>query len=400
MKRTDKLTNLIAVLLFLAVALYVAAYAIHAMKNTTVTAQAVAAEVRPGGVANGIVIRDETVLTSGEPYIDVTAKNGAKVAAGAQLATAMRSQLGLERANRLHALELEISRISTALEELSSAEDLTTRDEALRTAVDQITAAVARHELGDMDSQALNLRSLLFTGSASGADEAQLRALQRELDSLKNSSDGDTQLLCAETSGIFSTLVDGYESLSSGDLKNLTPAGMRQLLSLEPELPAGAYGKLVDGFRWYFAAAMSQEDAASLEEGRTATLNFGRWYGADVYAKVLSISAPEDGVVAVAFSCDTALADTLAMRTVSADVVFEAYSGIRVPVDALHTDDDGQQQYVWVITAMQLERKDVSVLYQDDDFAVVARSSDVNALREGNTVVVSGEDLYEGKVME
>ena len=399
MKRTDKLTHFIAFLLFAAVVLYVAAYAFRAMRNTTVTAEAVAVEVRPGGVANGIVIRDETVLTSGEPYIDVTAKNGTKVAAGAPLATAMRSQVGLERAKRLHELELEIARLSAALEEMNSAEDLTTRDEALRAAVDQLTAAIARHELDELDSQALNLRSLLFTGSASGADEEELRALQRELDSLKNSSDGDTRQLSAGASGTFSTLVDGYESLSSGDLQGLTPDGLSQLLSREPEIPAGAYGKLVEDFHWYFAAAMSQEDAASLKEGRTATLNFGRWYGSDVYARVLSLSKPEDGMVAVVFSCDTALADTLAMRTVSANVVFDAYSGIRVPTQALQTDEDGQQ-YVWVITAMQLERKNVSVLYQNEDFAVIARDSSANALREGNTVVVSGDDLYEGKVME
>lgn len=399
MKRTDKLTTLIAVLLFTAVLLYVAAYGIRAMRDTTVTAQAVAVELRPGGVANGIVIRDEAVLTSGEPYIDVTAKDGSKVAAGAQLATAMGTQQGLERANRLHALELEIARISTALEELSSAEDLTARDQALQGAVDQLTAAVARHELGDLDSQALNLRSLLFSGSAAGADEAELKALQRELDSLRNSTDGDTRQLYAAASGVFSTMLDGYESLSSRNLSGLTPAGLSQLLDLEPELPQGAYGKLVEGFRWYFAAAMSQEDAASLREGRTATLNFGRWYGADIYARVQSISPPEDGVVAVVFSCDTALADTLAMRTVTANVVFESYSGIRVPVEALQQDQEGQQ-YVWTITAMQLERKNVEVLYQDGDVAVVARSAQADALREGNTVVVSGEDLYEGKVME
>lgn len=399
MKRTDKLTTLIAVLLFTAVLLYVAAYGIRAMRDTTVTAQAVAVELRPGGVANGIVIRDEAVLTSGEPYIDVTAKDGSKVAAGAQLATAMGTQQGLERANRLHALELEIARISTALEELSSAEDLTARDQALQGAVDQLTAAVARHELGDLDSQALNLRSLLFSGSAAGADETELKALQRELDSLRNSTDGDTRQLYAAASGVFSTMLDGYESLSSRNLPGLTPAGLSQLLDLEPELPQGAYGKLVEGFRWYFAAAMSQEDAASLREGRTATLNFGRWYGADIYARVQSISPPEDGVVAVVFSCDTALADTLAMRTVTANVVFESYSGIRVPVEALQQDQEGQQ-YVWTVTAMQLERKNVEVLYQDGDVAVVARSAQADALREGNTVVVSGEDLYEGKVME
>lgn len=400
MKRTDKLSNFIAILLFAAFLIYAAAYAVRAIGNTTVTAEAVAAEVRPGGLASGIVIRDESVLTSSEPYVDITARNGTKVAAGTVLATAIRSEAGLERANRIHELELEIDRISAALEEMNSADDLTSRDVALRSAVDNLTAAIARHELSGLDGDSLNLRSLLFDRSVSGASESVLKQLQRELDSLKNSPDEDAQLLTAESGGIFSTLIDGYESLSPQVLDGLTPGKLEQLLAYRPEPTVGAYGKLVDNFLWYFAAVMRAEEAENLQVGQTATLNFGRWYGSDIYARVLSISEAEDGSVAIVFRCDTALAGTLAMRCVSANVVFEAHTGIRVPVDALQTDPESGETYVWVITAMVLERKEVSVLYQDADFAVVARDSTADALREGNTVVVSGHDLYEGKVME
>ena len=399
MKRTDRLTNFIAILLFAAFLIYAGSYALRALRNTTVTAEAVAAEVRPGGVANGIVLRSEQVLTSTEPYIDITARSGTKIAAGAQLATAMRSEAGLERANRIHALEQEIARISAALEELDSAEDLTSRDEALRNSVDGITSAVARHELSGMDGDTLNLRSLLFPGSASGATKAELRELERELKTLQKDSDEDTRTLSAEIGGVFSTMVDGFEMLSSADLEGLTPSGLEALTDREAQIPANAYGKLVSSFRWYFAAVMSETDAENLKVGRTATLNFGRYYGADIRAKVSSISAPENGSVAVVFRCDTALSDTLAMRSVSADVVYEEYSGIRVPADALRYDEETETDFVWCITAMQLERKTVTVLYRDEDFAVIARSAASDALRDGNTVVVSGSDLYEGKVM-
>ncbi len=151
MKRTDRLSKFIAILLFLAFAAYAGVYAVRAMRDTTVTAQAVAADFTLGATASGIVIREETVLTSTEPYIDVTARDGAKVAAGAALATSMKSETGLARATRIHALELEISRVSAALDELDTAEDLTTRDEALRSAVSALNTAVARHELGSLD---------------------------------------------------------------------------------------------------------------------------------------------------------------------------------------------------------------------------------------------------------
>ena len=399
MKRTDRLSKFIAILLFLAFAAYATVYAVRALRDSTVTAEAVDAEFTLGGQASGIVVREELVLTSGERYVDVTASEGAKIASGAALATAMRSETGLERANRMHALELEISRVSAALDELDSAADLTTRDEALRSAVQTLNAAVARHELSALDSCTLNLRSLLFSAGASGVSQAELRTLQRELDSLRNSSSGDAKVLTAERSGVFSRLVDGYESLSPADLTKLTPSALQALMD-EPEgVPEGAYGKLVTSYRWCFAAVMSEEDAARLTVGRTATLNFGRYYGADIYARVLSISEPEDGSVAVVFRCDTALADTLAMRCVSANVVFAAYNGIRVPAKAVHTDPASGASWLWTITAMQLEKKEVELLYSDDDVAILAHSATANALRSGNTVVVSGQDLYEGKVM-
>ena len=400
MKRTDRLSNFIAILLFLAFAVYAGAYAVRSLRDTTVTAQAVAADITLGGPASGIVIREEDVLTSTEKYIDVTAADGAKLAAGAQLATAMRSEAGLERANRIHELELEIRRMSDALDELDSAADLTTRDESLRTVVRKLSGAVARHELSSLDTDSLNLRSLLFSNDASGVSKAELRTLQRELDSLQASSSSDARILTAERSGVFSTLIDGYEALTPALLEDLTPETLDALTDYSPDKPAGAYGKLVTSYQWYFAAAMSADDAENLAVGRTATLNFGRYYGADIYARVVSISAPSDGVVAVVFRCDTALADTLAMRCVPANVVFATYSGIRVPAQAVQYDRETGTHFVWCVTAMQLERKDVEVVYADSDIAVIAESTAADALRDGNTVVVSGQDLYEGKIME
>lgn len=400
MKRTDKMTNFIAILLFAAFAVYAAVYAIHAVRDTTVTADAVSADVTLGGLATGIVIRKEVVLTSGEKFIDITAKDGSKVAAGTPLATAMRSEAGLDRAARMHELELEISRISAALKELDSASDLTTRDEALRSAVDNITSSVARHELDHIDSLSLNLRSLLFSANASGASEEELSALLSELDSMKNSSSSEASVLTAQNSGYFSTLIDGYENLSDDNLSGISPSSLEKMIDNPGAIPSGAFGKLILSYQWYFAAVMDVDDASNLTVGKTATLNFGRYYGSNIGTRVVSISAPENERVAVVFRCSSALSDTLSMRCVSANVVYEEYSGIRVPVQALHTDSESNEQFVWVITAMQLERKPVNVLYYDDDFAIISRDVSVNSLREGNTVVVTGKSLYEGKIME
>ena len=400
MKRTDKLTNWIAILLFLALLAYIGAYAYRALRENTVTAEAVSVDFDIGGIANGIVVREETVLTADEPFVDISTADGAKVSAGSLLATAMRSDAGRERASRTHELELEISRVSAALRETASAGDLTRRDEALRSSVSSLCSAIVRHRLDTLDSAALNLSSLLFPTDEDSASEGKLALLQAELSSLKHSTSDDARELYADTAGTFSSTVDGYEIYGLEEVRDLLPSGLSELMENKGEVPSGAYGKLVEGYQWYFAAVMDAVDAARLSVGRSATLNFGRWYSADVAAKVLSISPSEDGSVVVIFRCSTALADTLTMREVSASVVFESYSGIRIPAQAVQTDPETESTFVWCVTAMQLERKALDIIYCDEDFVIAAPGGDADTLRAGNTVVVSGKDLYEGKVIE
>ena len=400
MKRTDRLTILIALLLFIAFLAYVAVYVSHALSTATVTAEAVTASVTLGGVASGVVVRDETVLVSGEPYIDVTVADGAKVAAGSVIATAVSGQQGLERVNRLHTLELEIERVSAALGELRRAGDLTNREAAQSAAARNLASAVTRHDTAAIDSLSLRLDTLLLETEGEEVSAARLEALEREKQGLENSSAGGTEALTAEFSGVFSSTVDGYEHLSYELIAKAGPSELAALINEPPESPEGAYGKLVAGHRWYFAAVMSVEDASNLTVGRSAALDFGRYGGGEIVGKILSVSPPEDGIVTVVFRCDTALADTLSIRAVTATVVFENYSGIRIPARAVRTDEQTEETYVWTVTAMRLERKEIEVVYASEDFVIVSRDNTPDALREGNTVVVSGTDLYEGKIME
>ena len=400
MKRTDRLTILIAVLLFLAFLAYMGSYVVRALNNSLVTAEALGVDFDLSANASGIILREETVLTSGERYVDVNYAEGERVAAGSVLATAVSSDQGLERANRIHTLELEISRVSAALEGLNSADSLTSREAALTEASRDLASAVARHQLGALDSAALNLNSLLLGVNNDLVSQERLEALRRELQSLRSSSTSDTVTIVAESSGTYSSVVDGYEHLRVEDVQDITPSGLEELIRSGKETQAGAYGKLVSGHRWYFVAEMDAADASHLTLNRSAKLHFGRYYSGLVNAKVQSISSVEKGKVAVLFRCDTAMADTLSMRTVSASVIYGSYSGIRVPAQAVQVDEARETAYVWCVTAMQLERKDIEIIYAAEDFVIVERGSEAKSLREGNTIVVSGKNLEEGKLVE
>jgi hypothetical protein len=48
---------------------------------------------------------------------------------------------------------------------------------------------------------------------------------------------------------------------------------------------------------------------------------------------------------------------------------------------------------------MQVERKNVDIIYTSDEYCLADISGDTDALRPGNEIIVSGDDIYEGKLL-
>lgn len=395
MKKTNTVINIAMVVLFAAMLVYLGVYIFKSTQEGYVTAPAVVVTVNESGQASGCVVREEQLVSSNKEYISISVDDGSEVARGGEVAIGVSSPEALERATRARELETEIDYVSALLSSMSSASGVTEQDTAVRAGILALSAAVSSGDAGQLDSICTNLGSMLFSGGAT-VTQSDLDALQAELRQLRAST-GNSGSITAQAAGVFTTVVDGYESLSFADLDDLTPDGVAALSGQKAAVGEDVIGKLVTSKKWYFAAVMQQADADRLSPG-DATLDFGRHYSSNINATVLRISEPVDGQVAVVFACNTALADTLAMREATAEVVYTEYTGIRVPLKAVHIDEDGST-YVYTITAGQLEEKPVEIIYQTGDYCLVARGAESNSLRAGNEIVVSGKNLTDGKVV-
>lgn len=396
MKKTNTIINIAMVVLFAAMLIYLGVYIFHSTQQGYVTAPAVVVTVNESGQASGCVVREEQLLTSDKAYVSVSVDDGSEVTRGSEVAIGVNSPEALERASRARELKTEIDYVSGLLSSMSAASGATEQDAAVRSGILKLSAAVSSGDVGELDSICTNLGSLLLSGGAT-VTQSDLDALQAELRQLQSAAGSDGSIT-APAAGVFTTVTDGYESLTYADLDELTPDGVAALSSRKTAVADHVIGKLVTSKKWYFAAVMQQADAERLSPGGSATLDFGRHYSSEIPATVVRMSEPVDGEVAVVFSCNTALADTLAMREATAEVVYTEYTGIRVPLKAVHMDEDGGT-YVYVITAGQLEAKPVEILYQTGDYCLVARGSESNSLRAGNEIVVSGKNLTDGKVV-
>lgn len=128
---------------------------------------------------------------------------------------------------------------------------------------------------------------------------------------------------------------------------------------------------------------------------------------------VESLSAPENGQVAAVFSTDRYLARTTLLRQQTAELIFEEYSGLRLPKQALRmetrsyedeeTGETVEEQVlgVYALVSGRAEFKRVEVVVEGEDYYVVrAASGGRTALRAGDEIIVQATGLYDGQLLE
>ncbi len=106
---------------------------------------------------------------------------------------------------------------------------------------------------------------------------------------------------------------------------------------------------------------------------------------------------------AVVFSCDRYLNQVTLCRFVNARLVFEHYTGVRIPDKALRVRDNGDgttTPVVYALVGRQVEIKTVEIIREGEGFYLVqGTNTNRKVLRPGDTLVLSNRELYEGKVV-
>lgn len=142
---------------------------------------------------------------------------------------------------------------------------------------------------------------------------------------------------------------------------------------------------------------MSKGDAQRLIIGNTATLDFGRYCSKPLNASVISISPPEDGECAVMFRCTESTGEMLSVRRATAEVVYATRDGIRVPREAVRTDESGP--YVYTLTGLQAEKKYITIAWEAEEYYLAVPSGDASSLRVGNDIILTSDEIYDGKLL-
>ena len=426
MKQGTLLNKIVMLLLLGAIVLYLGVYAWRSFTDPFSTALSYSYTVDDSIEATGFLVREETAVAGQSGIVDLLPQEGEKVARGESVAVLYQNADALDRKQDLRALELERDQLQYSLRQEDAGRNAAALNQQVIDSIVALRASVAVGDLTGLESETMNLKSLVYkrdytygqAGEALSIEEA-IQSVEAQISALTAQASQDTTRVRADQSGIFSGLVDGYETLLTPELlETYTPSALDKLARQKPQVSEGScIGKLITSARWYFVCPLPVADAERLFEGFTVKVRFSRDWSGEVDMKVERIGAEENGRVAVVFSTDRYLSETTLLRRQTVELVFDSITGIRVPKSAVRvltktvTDPETKEERevqvtgVYALVGSQAEFKPVEVLALEDDFCLVEPAAASTAsetkkiLRPGDEIIVTADHLFDGKVV-
>lgn len=389
--RSDRAIRTAIYAVFAAVAVYITFFLLEAKFNPLQTILAAEHTVDSTYEVSGWVLREETVLSGYGADVSVQVEEGEKIAAGQGFAVRYDGAETLQQVTRLSALRLQRDQLQQAL----TGGGNTARQ--AQEAVSRLAAAVARQDLSSLDALSLAASVCVFEdGTGTAEPEAALQELEAEILQLEEAVAGASQWISAMQAGLFSSATDGYEHLAPGALEGLDPAGLRELMGGGKVTHSDTLGKVVSGNRWYYAVILEEYVAMSLVGQEAYAAEFPQYFDGEVELTLEHVGKAADGECVVVFSSAQALSRMLSARQAQGRLILRSCTGIRIPVEAVHTDEDGQR-FVYILEGLQAKRVDVTLL---EEYGGCWYAEPGGELRRGMEIITRARELYDGKVVQ
>lgn len=355
--------------------------------------------------ATGYFIREEKVVkvddakTSEYNYSD-----GDKVAKNAALVTIYRNEQSLEESQQLEDVKDEISQLES-LQDNSYVTNTSQIDQKITSEINSIGDAVDSGAYDQLPSHIQQLRTYALQSGSMNGDmsdiSSHVKKLKTTQNSLEKKLEGQTSTISSDYSGYFSQTVDGYENIFTLDcIEDLTVSELERLASKHASTGDGSDCKIVSEYSWYYATILSESDASRLKEEQEVTLRFSQ-PSDNVQATVYAIRPDsESGKVLVLFRSYDMNSDLVSKRKEVGSIVLASYTGLKVPTDAIHINDDGQIG-VYIENNKISSFKVIDPLYKGSDYYIVKQGViGDDSLVVNDKVIRRAKDIEDKKVVK
>lgn len=406
-KRADKdhriFSRVVVPLAFAAIVVYLIFAAWAGIRDPYTFVMAYEGSMEDGLRATGWVVRQEAPVPGGDGMVQLKLTEGEKIGKGQPIGVVYQSAEYEQNQKALNQTQVDLGALQYATYDGSPKG--AALDDQLLSSMKAMRVAGSSGACGDVTGQAENFRKLVlrreFLVNAEAVGEMYTAAdtLYARMDELQNAQTASTQVT-AESSGIFCTDLDGYETLLTPDvLSGIMPEDLNSFSRLTPQADPTALGKLISSWRWYYAVTVSDEEATRFSVGGKVYIQFDS-LSASLPMTVASVSENQNKRAVVVLRSAENLDLVEGLRQESCLIVFKSDEGLIVPKEALRVLEDGST-VVYTVSGYLASMKPVTVITENSRSYLVepGTSEGKEILRPGDEVILASAELYDGKVV-
>ena len=424
-KRT--IVSVTVIVLLLVPAIYVAVKLLSFVNRPYVTQTAVKSTLSDSTFCEGLVAFTEQTLPS-SGLTGYLVQDGVRVAAGTQVAEVYTEQSQAQGREQLRQLEEQLDLLQRSQNTAATQLDglLKERSGALYDLLDALDTAQYSDVDESTDAYLLAQNKLWITTGDTAGFADQIALLAQQAQTVQAQLGNPTQIAAPTTGYFVRAASSGRLNAGAADILAQSPEQLKAYLDSDPEMPLdGCVGKLVAGFSWQYAGVCSAKQAEKLlgADGkplRTAVeISFPGQSDAALRATVAEVTIDaEQDIARFVLQCNSINGDVLCLNHARARISTGESTGLRVPAAAVHyLKEDGTEaetqgenyipgvyvKYGNIARFCKIDPVDADhpLISEDDYILVLPKGTDgsVSQVRLYDEIIVSGQNLYDGKLL-
>lgn len=333
----------------------------------------------------GVFVRDETVITySGGGVLEYKYADASKVSKGSTVANVYESEKDILNVGRIAQLEDRIAELTRAEQpgttDYIQPESLKSNIDAkykllISASIDNDFETVKKYE--NEISQIMSIYNLVT--NATDSYEGAVSSLKSELKKLKKEVKKPKEKIDATDTGYFVSYADGYEAtLTKEKCVNLTKQQILDIVEGNDHVakPPNSAGKLLKDYSCKILMVIDNDERVVSGLYIKAMLSASK-EAYNVY--IDSVKDAGDGQSIVILSCDSLDAALVSERVQRIELVFDDYTGLKVPREAIRFNDK-KEKGVYVILGQDVQFKKIDIIYEGDDYVLSKNTSNEDYL--------------------
>lgn len=381
--------KVMGIVLSVFVLLMVGSQFVYSLGDSSETEEAVLYTVDENTSFKGMFIRDEKVVEyEGEGILQFNCSDASKLSTDSVIAYVYDDEQQIY-------YKKQIEKLTSLKEDYEKAQNPGTTNgvqtEALRTKISQqYMSLIESCDSGNYENvyssrkelaYLLNINNIITRNDTDFSE--QITQLESKIQEYKDLTVEPKDKITAGESGYFALRLDGYEGLISiSDIDNLTEERIETLFNAEPKIRKNSIGKIVSQYTTKFIGVVDKSNKfVELNLMNNNSLNVRFSSSDDMYTMGIDIIRPinkEEDKYLIVLDC-TRLDDTvLQNRFENAELIFDEYTGIKIPRKAICFKDGVKG--VYTLLGQEVTFKKIDVIYEGDDFVLSQNSNESDSL--------------------